>query len=75
MTTPTTEHVVPEQGPSDSAMLDSIDDRIINLTRMVETLSERVSEIHSFAARLAATLDALGENPMVAAMLPPGTFS
>lgn len=37
-------------------------------------IEAQVSEIHGFCMRLAETLDALGQNPMLAAMVPPGTF-
>lgn len=54
--------------------LDSIDDRLISLSREIETIATHVVEIHGFATRLAATLDGLAQNPMVAAMLPPELF-
>ncbi len=62
--------------------LDSIDDRLITLGRVIDSLNATVenqgiliAEIHGFATRLAATLDGLASNPMVAAMLPPDLFT
>lgn len=38
------------------------------------SIEEMLTEVHGFCMRLAETLDALGQNPMLAAMVPPGTF-
>ena len=34
----------------------------------------QVNAIMEFCMKLSSTLDSIGQNPMIAAMLPPGTF-
>jgi hypothetical protein len=46
----------------------------VSVEERLDIIDHKVQLVLDFCMRLAATLDALGENPMVAAMLPPGTF-
>jgi len=52
----------------------TVEERLADLETGSKHTHELVLEIHGFCMRLAETLDALGSNPMVAAMVPPGTF-
>jgi hypothetical protein len=60
--------------PDNDTLLDSIDDRLILVERAVEIIAEQVAEIHTFCSEFKGLLESFGQNPMLAAMLPPGVF-